>query len=86
MITELQLMCARPARIAAGVVVGIGFLGPGTILKSGQKVFGLTSAATLWVAASIAVAVGAGFYIIAVVATGLTYLELLLAKLGKTDR
>lgn len=74
------------ARIATGVIMGVGFLGAGTILKTGQKVVGLTTAATLWVAASIGVAVGAGFYIIACAATGLAYLALLLARLEKTDR
>ena len=71
------------SRIAASVVVGIGFLGAGTILKSEEKIVGLTTAATLWVAASIGVAVGAGFYVIAFVDTALTYLALLLAKLEK---
>ena len=75
-----------PARIAASVVVGVGFLGAGTILKTEQKIIGLTTAATLWIAASIGVAVGAGFYIIAFVSTALAYLALLLAKLEKTGR
>jgi putative Mg2+ transporter-C (MgtC) family protein len=77
---------ADPARIAAAVIVGVGFLGAGTILKTEHKIIGLTTAATLWVAASVGVAVGAGFYIIAIAATALASLALLLAKFEKSDR
>jgi putative Mg2+ transporter-C (MgtC) family protein len=75
-----------PARIAASVIVGIGFLGAGTILKTEEKIVGLTTAATLWVAASIGVAVGVGYYVIAIIATALAYLALLLAKIERTER
>jgi putative Mg2+ transporter-C (MgtC) family protein len=75
-----------PARIAAAVIVGVGFLGAGTILKTEHKIIGLTTAATLWVAASVGVAAGAGFYIIAIVATALASLALLLAKVERSDR
>ena len=74
-----------PARLAASIIVGIGFLGAGTILKTEEKIVGLTTAATLWVAASIGVAVGVGYYIIAIVTTALAYLALFLAKLERTD-
>lgn len=50
-----------PARIAAQVVVGVGFLGAGTILHGRASVTGLTSAATIWLVAAIGMAVGAGF-------------------------
>jgi putative Mg2+ transporter-C (MgtC) family protein len=52
-----------PARIAAGVVTGIGFLGAGTIIRSGESVRGLTTAASLWTVSGIGLAVGCGFYI-----------------------
>lgn len=58
-----------PARIAAQIVTGIGFLGAGAILKDGLTVRGLTTAACLWVAASIGMAAGAGLYIIAAATT-----------------
>jgi putative Mg2+ transporter-C (MgtC) family protein len=59
-----------PARIAAGVVAGIGFLGAGTILKTGGGVVrGLTTAASIWITAAIGLAAGAGLYIIAAVTT-----------------
>ena len=57
------------ARIAAQIVTGIGFIGAGTVLRNGPMVFGLTTAATLWIAASIGMACGAGLYDIAVFST-----------------
>jgi len=50
-----------PARIAAGVITGIGFLGAGTIMREREGVKGLTTAASLWVVAGIGLAVGCGF-------------------------
>lgn len=58
-----------PARIAAQVVSGIGFLGAGAIMHQGFSVRGLTTAAALWIGAAIGVAVGAGFVFAAVVTT-----------------
>jgi putative Mg2+ transporter-C (MgtC) family protein len=51
-----------PARLAAQVISGIGFLGAGTILRTGMSISGLTTAASLWVVAALGLAVGAGFY------------------------
>ena len=66
-------------RIAAQVVTGIGFLGAGTIIQAQGTVRGLTTAASIWVASAIGLAVGAGFYIGALVSTliALVVLELL---------
>ncbi len=50
-------------RIASQIVVGIGFLGGGTILRHGGTVKGLTTAANLWVTAAVGLAVGLGFYV-----------------------
>jgi len=58
-----------PARIAAGVITGIGFLGAGTIIRMGQDVRGLTTAASLWVTAAIGLSVGCGFYISSIFTT-----------------
>ncbi|HET6478066.1 MAG TPA: MgtC/SapB family protein [Dehalococcoidales bacterium] len=61
-----------PARVAAGVVVGVGFLGAGVILhREGGIVAGLTTAATIWVMAGIGLAAGAGLYVVATVATAI---------------
>nr|MDQ5818805.1 MgtC/SapB family protein [Actinomycetota bacterium] len=51
-----------PTRIAAQIVTGIGFLGAGAIIRQGMDVRGLTTAASLWAAAAIGMAVGAGYY------------------------
>ena len=59
---------ADVSRIAAQVVTGIGFLGAGCIIQSGDHVTGLTSAATIWVSAAIGIMAGAGFPVLAVIA------------------
>ena len=58
-----------PTRVASQVVVGIGFLGAGAIMKDGLRVKGLTTAASLWVMAAIGLAVGIGLYAAAIVST-----------------
>jgi len=65
-----------PARLAAQVVSGIGFLGAGTILRDKTSVKGLTTAASLWVVAAIGLASGAGFYFSAFFVTLLVFLTL----------
>ncbi len=65
-----------PARIAAQVVTGIGFLGAGVIIKEGLSIRGLTTAACLWVAAAIGMASGVGFFAIAVATTVVALLSL----------
>ncbi|MFM1650654.1 MgtC/SapB family protein [Brevibacillus sp. B_LB10_24] len=70
-----------PARLAAQVVSGIGFLGAGAILRrSNLVVSGLTTAATLWVVAGIGLSVGAGFYLPAVVTTGIVFVSVVLLR------
>jgi putative Mg2+ transporter-C (MgtC) family protein len=61
-------------RVAAGVVTGIGFIGAGTILQSRGGVIGLTTAATVFMAAAIGIAIGTGLYLLAASATALTIL------------
>jgi len=53
-----------PTRVAAGLVTGIGFLGAGTIIKTGTVVRGLTTAASIWCVAAIGMGIGFGFYLI----------------------
>ena len=84
---------ADPTRIAAQVVVGVGFLGAGAIFRLGVSVKGLTTAANLWTTAGIGMAVGTGFYFGAVLATAIILVALTLFRglevillLGKTDR
>jgi putative Mg2+ transporter-C (MgtC) family protein len=68
---------ADPARIAAQIVTGIGFLGAGAIMRTRVGVQGLTTAATVWVNAAVGVAVGAGQYHLALIATAVTIVVLL---------
>ena len=67
---------ADPTRIAAGIVTGVGFLGAGSILRQGEDVRGLTTAASIWVAAAIGMGVGFGFYTTAIISTVLVLLTL----------
>ncbi len=72
-------------RIAAGVVTGIGFLGAGAIIQDRGGVHGLTTAATIWLVASIGMACGARFYHLAVVTTCIAIVVLVaLTKLAKS--
>lgn len=67
-------------RIAAQVVVGIGFIGGGVIFKSNGQVKGLTTASTLWVSAALGLAVGFGFFAMAVFSTVLILIVILLGR------
>jgi putative Mg2+ transporter-C (MgtC) family protein len=81
-----------PARLAAQVVTGIGFIGAGTIMQSRGAISGLTSAATIWVVAAIGLAIGAGFYVealgtaalVMLVLSGLGHLEHRLLRARRT--
>src|SRR5258708_13903874 len=53
-----------PTRIAAQIVTGVGFLGAGAILRLGNNVHGLTTAALIWLAAAVGIAVGLGFFLV----------------------
>ncbi len=73
-----------PGRIAAQIVVGIGFLGAGTIIQARGAVVGLTTAATIWVVAAIGMLVGAGSYVEA--AGGTVFVLLTLEGLRRVER
>jgi putative Mg2+ transporter-C (MgtC) family protein len=77
-----QVIRADPTRIAAQIVTGIGFLGAGAIIRQGLSVRGLTTAATLWVAAAIGIAAGAGYYPGAVLGTVVTIVALWPLRIG----
>jgi putative Mg2+ transporter-C (MgtC) family protein len=73
-----------PARIAAQVVAGIGFLGAGAIIKNGDNVKGLTTAASIWVSAAIGLALGVGMFWIALATLILVLFALIvLEKVGR---
>jgi len=71
-------------RIAAQIIPGIGFIGAGSILHARGSITGLTTAATLFVVASVGMATGGGLYITAVFATGVILIAL--ALLGQLER
>ena len=73
-----------PARIAAQVVTGIGFLGAGCIIQDRGRITGLTTAATIWVVAAIGIVSGAGFPILAFISTLLVLLTLVV--LGAVEK
>ncbi len=64
------------SRVAGQIVTGIGFLGGGAILRSGDSIHGMTTAATIWVNAAIGVAAGTGQFALAAFATALTLVVL----------
>jgi len=66
------------ARIAAGIVTGIGFIGAGTIISSGKNIKGITTAASLWTTSAVGLLVGIGEYFISTIATLFILIILLL--------
>src|SRR4051812_3256179 len=69
-----------PGRIASTVVQGIGFIAAGVILTTGKEVIGLTTAAGLWVATALGLLIGAGFYVVALVAAVATVIALIVLR------
>jgi putative Mg2+ transporter-C (MgtC) family protein len=67
---------ADPSRVAAQIVTGIGFIGAGAILKGRGTVHGLTTAASLWVAAAIGMAAGVAAWVVAVTTTAIVLVSL----------
>lgn len=72
------------SRLAQGAITGIGFLGAGTILRDGDKVRGLTTAASVWMVACLGLLVGGGLYYIAIVTTFVVIFVLIV--LGRLER
>ena len=69
-----------PARIAAQIIVGIGFIGAGTVMRQGVNVSGITTAATLWVSAAVGMACGCGMFFLAAITTISTLIVLTLIR------
>ena len=80
-IVSMSSFSADPARVASGIVTGIGFIGAGAIMGSKMHVKGITTAATLWIVAAVGLAVGAEMYVPAVIAAVLVFLVLQLRRL-----
>lgn len=69
-----------PARLAAQIITGIGFLGAGTIFRTGSTVRGLTTASSIWITAAIGIAAGLGMFWLAVFTTAMTWFTLYVVK------
>ena len=72
-----QIGSADNARIAAGVISGIGFLGAGVIMKQGLNIKGITSAAIIWADATIGLCIGAGLFVPTFIMLGVTVISLI---------
>jgi putative Mg2+ transporter-C (MgtC) family protein len=72
----LDTVRADPTRMAQGIMTGIGFLGAGVIIKEGLTVRGLTTAASIWMTASIGIVIGLGFYFAAFFGVVITLITL----------
>ena len=82
-IISIDYFDVDPARVAAGIVTGIGFIGAGSIIAEKGHVQGVTTAASLWCVAAIGLAVGVGAYVLAVVSSALVFGVLWLRKAEK---
>jgi putative Mg2+ transporter-C (MgtC) family protein len=80
MLQEGESTSTDMTRIAAGVITGIGFIGAGTIIQAKGIVVGLTSAATLWAVAGLGLVIGGGYYLIAIIFTGIIILTLVMFR------
>jgi putative Mg2+ transporter-C (MgtC) family protein len=71
-----------PSRVAAGVVTGIGFIGAGVIFRGmrGDKVVGITTAASIWITSAIGIAAGTGLYFISSITAIVTLLVLMIPR------
>lgn len=69
-----------PARIAAQIITGIGFIGAGTVMRHGNNIYGITTAATLWMCAAIGMACGTGMFSIAAIASICSLIVLILVR------
>lgn len=72
----LETIRIDPTRMAQGIMTGIGFLGAGVIMKDKYSIRGLTTAASIWITASIGIVIGMGFYLAAGFGTFLTLIIL----------
>jgi putative Mg2+ transporter-C (MgtC) family protein len=77
---------ADPARVAAGIITGIGFLGAGSIIASGGHIQGVTTAASLWIVAAIGLAVGSGSYVLATIAAVMVFFVLRIKRVGPVKK
>jgi len=83
-IISIDYFTSDTARIVAGIITGIGFIGAGTTIAQGAKgVHGLTTAASLWVVAALGISVGIGWYLLSIISA---ILIISILFLGKVER
>jgi len=82
-IVSMDYFSADSARIAAGIITGIGFLGAGAIIGSGSNVHGLTTAASLWTMATVGMGIGVGAYSLSIIVALIILLVLIFGKFEK---
>ncbi|MEO5952151.1 MAG: MgtC/SapB family protein [Chloroflexia bacterium] len=75
-----------PARLAAQIITGIGFLGAGAIFRTGDMVRGLTTASSIWITAAIGIVSGLGMFVLAVFTTVITWFALYVLKSWENRR
>ncbi len=78
---QLETIRVDPTRMGQGIMTGIGFLGAGVIMKEKLTIRGLTTAASIWVSASIGIIIGMGMYFAGIVATVITVIVLSMFRL-----
>jgi putative Mg2+ transporter-C (MgtC) family protein len=76
-ILSIHIGLSNPDRIAANIITGIGFLGAGVIFKDENRVTGITTATTIWMVASLGMAVGGGYELLAFIGTGIIMIVLI---------
>ena len=74
--TEVSSLTGEEDRIAAGIVTGIGFLGAAVVFREGYSVRGITTAATIWAAAAVGMAIGRELYVVATLGAVLIFVIL----------
>ncbi len=79
-VTGATMCVGDPSRVAAQIITGIGFIGGGAVLRHGVSVYGLTTAASLWIVASIGMATGTGDFGLATMATLISIIILVALK------
>jgi len=78
LVAKNQANSADILKVLGGIVGGIGFLGAGSIIQNRRGISGLTTAATIWLAAAVGIASGLGYYRLAAISVGLALVALLL--------
>ncbi|MBI2668170.1 MgtC/SapB family protein [Candidatus Woesearchaeota archaeon] len=79
-ITSILLNAANPLPLLGSIITGIGFLGAGALIKTTDKIFGFTTAASIWILAIIGLAIGVGEYVIAIIMYSLVWLVIFIDK------